>query len=189
MYGLVNIAIRDLILGQHGEETWDRIRERAGVRSTTFVAMETYPDEVTYGLVAAASEELGAPQEALLEAFGEYWMTFTAEEGYGDTLEFAGSTLDEFLAHLDDMHARVALTFPDLCPPSFEAEYAPDGRLAVRYRSDRPGLAPMVVGLLHGLARRFDKHIDIERVPSQVEVGADETFLLRISDASGAQAA
>ena len=99
MYGLVNTAVRDLVVDQHGPEVWERVRTRAGVASDTFVAMEQYPDAVTYDLVAAASEELGAPAEALLEAFGERWITYTAEKGYGEALEFAGQDLEGFLEH------------------------------------------------------------------------------------------
>ena len=49
-------------------------------------------------------------------------MEFTAREGYGDALEFAGSSFVEFLANLDDMHAHIALSFPHLDPPSFELD-------------------------------------------------------------------
>ena len=172
MYGLVNIAIRDLILTRHGEDTWNRIVARSGASHGTFVGMERYPDSLTYDLVGAASEILETPVPALLEAFGEFWMTFTAEKGYGDALEFAGDTFREFLTNLDDMHARVSLSFPELEPPSFDVEDLGDGRLELHYHSDRPGLAPMVVGLLRGLARRFEERIEIEHL-APIETAAD----------------
>ena len=183
MYGLVNTAIRDLIVGAHSEEVWERIRARAGVSSSTFLAMERYPDAVTYDLVAAASEELGTPPDKLLGAFGEYWTKFTAEQGYGETLDFAGDDFETFLANLDDMHARVAVSFPELDPPSFDLEHAEDGRLLLHYHSDREGLAPMVEGLLHGLAERFGNRIDIEHQPAGHDGVDNDRFLIEVHSA------
>ena len=189
MYGLVNIAIRDLISTEHGAETWRRIRERAGVETDTFIAMETYPDSVSYALVSAASEILEVRQEALLEAFGEYWMSFTAKQGYGETLDFAGSDIEEFLEHLDDMHARIALSFPELDPPSFRTERAADGRLELHYHTERPGLAPMVVGLLRGLGKRFNQAIEIEYRANSGAPGDHDIFLLSIEEKTNLDAA
>jgi hypothetical protein len=164
VYGLVNTAVRDLIISAHGQETWERVRSKAGVTSSSFVSMDRYDDSVTYDLVGAASEVLDTPADELLTAFGQYWTRFTAEKGYGEMLDFAGADFATFLSNLDDMHARVAMSFPELDPPSFELEQAQDGRLLLHYYSDRPALAPMVEGLLQGLAERFDETIDIEHV-------------------------
>ncbi|MEM8925733.1 MAG: heme NO-binding domain-containing protein [Actinomycetota bacterium] len=183
MYGLVNIAIRDLLVSAHGEETWDRIRERAGVTTTNFIAMERYADSVTYDLVGAASEELGTPADKLLGAFGEYWTRYTADKGYGDTLDFAGADLETFLTNLDAMHARVALSFPDLNPPGFDLDRTDDGRLLLHYHSDREGLAPMVEGLLHGLGQRFDKRLEIEHLPAGTDGEDHDRFLIDVHPA------
>ena len=72
MYGLVNCAIQDLVTSKFGEDTWERIRSRAGVTSPRFVAMSAYPDEITYALVGAASEELHLTPAQILETFGEW---------------------------------------------------------------------------------------------------------------------
>ena len=188
MYGLVNTAVRDLIVGEHGVEVWERVCERAGLTMTQFVAMENYPDSVTYGLVGAASEILGAPPEALLEAFGQYWMKYTAEQGYGGALEFAGSNLQEFLGNLDEMHARISLTFPELVPPSFELEVHDDGEWELHYHSERAGLAPMVVGLLRGLAERFGESVRIEHVAPEGDGGHDR-FRIHVAQARRSGAA
>ena len=58
MYGLVNIAIRDMVIEGYGVKTWDAIRRKAGVEVDNFVSMQNYPDEVTYKLVGAGSAVL-----------------------------------------------------------------------------------------------------------------------------------
>ena len=161
MYGLINKAIQDLVVSRFGEAKWNEIRRKAEVTDADFVSMEKYPDETTYRLVGAASEVLSTPAEQVLELFGEYWTVYSAEAGFGHMLEFAGNNLVDFLRNLDNMHTRVALTFPDLKPPSFKVSDIADGSLRLHYYSDRPGLAPLVVGMIKGLGKRFSTKVDI----------------------------
>ena len=162
MYGLINKAIHGLVVEQFGDEAWNRIRERAGIAEEEFVSMESYDDKVTYDLVGAASEELGVDAGTILEGFGGYWVKYTGVEGYGHLLDSAGSNLTEFLSNLDQMHARVKLAFPNLKPPRFEVTEASESGLVLHYYSHRPGLGPLVVGLIKGLAERFGDEVEVE---------------------------
>lgn len=178
MYGLVNKAIEDLIVSRFGAETWQRVCRRAGVDVSGFISMDPYPDELTYGLVAAAAEELDTPADRLLEAFGDYWTRYTAREGYGELLDLSGGTFEDFLENLDDMHARIALSMPGLRPPSFQVDRDDEGRILLTYISERAGLAPMIRGLLRGLADRFQVDVDIETLP--VVEGEPVVFAVRV---------
>lgn len=71
MYGLGNRAIQNLVCERFGEDAWEEIKTKAGVDIEVFLSMEGHPDDVSYGLVPAASEVLGLAPEAVLEAFGE----------------------------------------------------------------------------------------------------------------------
>lgn len=155
MYGLVNRSMQDLVTSRYGTEAWERIRRAAAVELESFVSMQAYPDEITYALVSAASQELGASVPDLLYAFGEHWITDTGKRGYGDLMQLAGKSFVEFLQELDNMHSRVARTFPALQPPSFECTDIDEHSVRLHYYSSRPGLAPMVLGLLRGLATAF----------------------------------
>ena len=161
MYGLINKAVEGLVRSKFGDAAWDRIRTRAGMPDEPFVSMEQYPDQTTYDLVGAATVELGAPAEAILEEFGRYWTVYTAEAGYGELMRSAGSTLPEFLRNLDQLHTRVKLAFPQLKPPSFAVRNETASSLELEYYSDRPGLAPLVVGLIKGLAERFAVSVEV----------------------------
>ncbi len=155
MYGLVNKAVHDLVVTKFGAEAWDTIRRRAGVESVSFVGLQPYPDAVTYRLVEAASETLGLPPAKVLEAFGEYWMTYTAREGYGELLDLTGGDFVSFLQNLHALHARIRRGFPGLQPPELRCTEVTSSSLRLHYHSHRPGLAPFVVGLLRGLGKRF----------------------------------
>ena len=133
MYGLINKAVEGLVRSKFGDETWRRIRSRAGLPDEPFLSMEQYDDKTTYELVAAASVELGAPAEAILEEFGLYWVRSTADAGYGELMRSAGRTLPEFLRNLDQLHTRVKLSFPQLRPPSFAVSDETPTSLTLHY--------------------------------------------------------
>lgn len=184
MYGLVNKAVEDLVCTRFGEDVWDKIQARAGIDVVGFVSMDPYPDDLTYRLVGAASEVLGIPPAAVLEAFGEFWILYTAREGYGELLSMYGSSLGEFLGHLDALHARVGLNFSELRPPTFRCEQAPDGAILLSYFSHREGLAPMMIGLLRGLARNFNTTVEIQHVTTRAEAGHDVFRIREIAPAA-----
>lgn len=178
MYGLVNRAVESLVRREHGDDVWRQVRALAGVETESFTRMHTYDDSVTYALVEAASATLDVPAEDLLRAFGHHWVRYVATEGYGPLMELGGATLEAFLANLDALHARVSMTYPELRPPSFRLETRPDGVLLLHYHSSRAGLAPMVVGLVEGLAERFGTTAEVRRLDPD---GADhERFEIRV---------
>jgi uncharacterized protein (TIGR02265 family) len=178
VYGLVNKAVEELARQVAGEEGWQRIRARAEVREVDFVGLTAYPDELTYRLVAAASEELGMPAEDVLAAFGEHWVTYTAEQGWGPILTTAGDTLPAFLLGLDAMHARVRLTMPSLAPPSFRCTDVTDTSLRLHYHSHRDGLAAMVTGLVRGLGVRFGTPVQVVHAVRRSDGAHHDEFLV-----------
>ncbi|MDX2034215.1 MAG: heme NO-binding domain-containing protein [Blastocatellia bacterium] len=179
MYGLVNKAIEGLIRQQAGEEIWERIKAKAGVEEEFFVGMNPYPDEVTYKLVGAASEVLGLSADEILREFGEYWILYTAQEGYGHLLTMSGRDFKEFLYNLDKLHAHVGANFPSLQPPSFRCTETSDNELVLHYYSGRPGLAPMVIGLLNGLGRMLNTEVAVTHTASRARGADHDEFLVR----------
>lgn len=167
MYGMVNKAVKDLVTETFGAEQWVQLADAVGI-DHQFISMQSYDDQVTYDLVATASNMMEVPQEELLRQFGSYWIRFTASEGYGHLIGMFGDTLAEFLEHLgDDLHARVAVTMPELQPPEFRTEQLDPRTFRVFYSSHRAGLGPMVGGLLEGLAERFQETATVKHVSSE----------------------
>ncbi|MEM7219556.1 MAG: heme NO-binding domain-containing protein [Pseudomonadota bacterium] len=176
----MNKAIRDLVIAERGEQQWDTIASAAG-SDPDFIGMQTYDDAVTYALVGKASEILEVPAAELLRLFGRYWIRYTADEGYGSLLQLFGATMEEFLDNLgNDLHARVALTMPELRPPEFRTERLAADRWQVHYLSERPGLAPMVLGLLEGLAQRFDREVEVQHLETVADSKHHELYEVRI---------
>lgn len=185
MYGLMNKGVEDLALAVGGGETWQRIKEEAGVDVVAFVSMDPYPDEVTHALIGAASKVLRRPAADILRALGRHWILYTAREGYGPLLDSAGATLGELLSNLDMVHARAGLAVPHLRPPSFVVEEPGGGTYVVRYVSERTGFAPMVVGLLEGAGERFGYEVRVTHRVTRDEAGHDE-FVVEVAGALAA---
>lgn len=183
MYGMVNKAIEDLVVTRFSLEDWNAVKTRAGVEDDIFLSNESYPDSMTYDLVAAASEVLGMPVRDVLVAFGEHWVLVTGKQGYGSMMEASGRTLPEFLINLPTFHTRVAMIFPDLQPPRFACSDVTDDSLVLHYHSHRPGLTDFVVGLLQGLGKMFSTPVGVEVVSRKSE-GADHDEF-RVNWASG----
>jgi len=172
MYGMVNKVVEEMVCMHHGEPVWERIKDRAGVDVDVFMSNEGYPDELTYKLVAAASEVLKVPVEQILIGFGEHWVLHTAQEGYGGLMQAAGNSLPEFLGNLPNFHSRVSMVFPKLQPPRFQCTEVTENSLRLHYFTHRPGLAPFVIGLMQGLGKMFHTPV-VVRLAEAKETGAD----------------
>jgi hypothetical protein len=179
MYGMVNRAVQGMVESGHGMETWERIKARAGVDIDVFVSSEGYPDELTYQLVGAASEELDVPASQVLEQFGIYWIINTAQKGYGDMMASGGGTLREFLLNLPVFHARLSMIFPHLAPPEFACSQIEERSVRMHYLSSRAGLAPFVRGLFLGLGQLFETPVMVEQVADKATGADHDEFIVR----------
>ncbi len=180
MYGLVNKAIEQMVRSNHGPAMWNRIKAAAEIDVEGFISNRPYPDELTYRLVAAASEALDTPAEEILKAFGEHWVLHTALESYGPMMRATGKTLREFLLALPHLHTRVQLIYPDLQPPEFSCHKVSDSGLDLHYWTTRPpGLEPFVEGLVLGLGKMFSTPVRVELIQHR-ESGKDHS-VFRVS--------
>ena len=176
MYGLIHKAIRGCLQNAYGAESWARVAARSGVDSSDFLSFESYPDEVTVGLLVTASEELERPLPELLRDFGRYWVLNTARVEYGPIFEFGGADFIEFLDNLDAMHEQVALSFSNLQQPSFAVEKKNDGRIILHYESIRDGLSDFVIGLIEGLSEHFSQPVKVQLIEARADGAHHDVF-------------
>lgn len=181
MYGMVNRAIEDLVVSTSGAETWLKVKEATGIELGMFIDSAQYSDAVTLKLVESASQVLELPTEDILHAFGRHWILYTGREGWASVFDLAGDNMVDFINGLDGMHARVQVALPDAQMPEFSV-IAYDEHLELTYRSSRAGFAPMVLGLLDGLAEQFDEQWHVEHVHQKSEHGCDIFHLRQIRE-------
>lgn len=178
MYGIVNRAVEDLICERYGEEKWSAIKKRSNIDIDFFVSNEPYPDDITYKLVGAITEELQIPVNTILVSIGEWWVLRTGKEKYGSLMEAGGDTLREFLMNLPLFHNRIMLIYPKLTPPEFRVSDLTENSIHVHYFSKRPGLQEFVRGLLQGLGKMYNTPVNIELISSRDDGNTHEIFKL-----------
>jgi hypothetical protein len=164
MYGMINKAIRTLVIREASEDVWDKVLETSGIDENVYEDLDAYDDSVTFALVGAVSETLNLPPGDVLEMFGVYWSTDVAPKAYGDYFNAFGDDFQTFVAGLDEMHVRITKMLPSLVPPSFKIKELSDNHFEIHYVSQRDGLAPLAVGMLKGVAKHFGGEADITQI-------------------------
>lgn len=170
MYGLVNQSVKHMIVDHYGEEKWEQILQKID-HDGVFVAMDQYPDEMTGEILGAASEVLEKEVGDLLKEVGNFWIDFSSNP-YKEMFNMSGNAFMEFVKNLNDLHTRVGQLMPDLQPPSFFVTDEKENSFTLHYHSVRPGIWPMVLGLMEGLGERFNTTVKIERTAGR-EDGLD----------------
>ncbi len=178
MYGLVNMAVEELVRTRYGDAIWEEVAEIVCPDLSGFAMMEPYPDELTTRLVEESAARARMEPSVLLRQVGQIWVEHSAKNGFGELIELAGSQLGEFLGNLDRLHAQIGSLYPSLRPPSFRVERLGDGFHELHYYSERDGLAWLVVGLVEGLGERFRVEVEVEHLPKRGERDHD-VFLIR----------
>lgn len=180
MYGVINKSLKEMVMRQFGESTWQQVMTVANVSEDSFLTMRSYDDQITYALAGAAAEVLGLSLDDALRAFGVHWVQSTLQEQYEVLMQATGSDMGGFLRNLNALHDRISSTFLDYRPPQFLVDDLDDGALKITYVSEREGLTPFVEGILLGLAQRFNAPMTIENIEYiPVNEGEQSEFTLR----------
>ncbi|XP_036366551.1 guanylate cyclase soluble subunit beta-1 isoform X2 [Octopus sinensis] len=172
MYGFVNHALELLVIRNFGEEAWEDIKKAADLSMDGhFLVRYVYDDSISYDLVGAASKVLKLPASDILELFGEMFFAFCQESGYDKILQVLGGTTKDFLQNLDALHDHLASIYPGMRAPSFRcSERAEDGATILHYYSDRPGLEPIVIGIVKAVAKQvYNSQVNVEVIKTKGE--------------------
>lgn len=189
MYGMINQAIEELVRTQHGPAAWQQICADAGITDADFISLQSYPDDITYRLVGAASRVLNVPAADILEAFGESWTAYARNTAFSRLMQFAGRTFPDFVAGLDQMHAKLKFSLPDLEPPAFRVTDLAADSFRLHYYSKRDGLAPLVVGMMRGVGKIFDMAVDIRLDRARGDGHDHDEFVVAFAPTAAAKAA
>ena len=178
MYGLVNSSIRSLVCNRYGDDKWQLVLRKAGLPDEPYFNMLQYSDTITSKLFEYSAQVIGVTNASFMEEVGYYWTNFTMNAGYGCIMALAGKTFDEFVKNLDELHARVALIYPELSPPSFSYDPIDDCSFRLSYFSKRNGLQPFVVGLLKGLGAKFSRTVDVTLLQKRTSPKTSDIFFV-----------
>jgi len=180
MYGIIHNSLKQLVKEKGGESAWLEIT-RAAKTQENFIDDRQYQDSETLGLIEAACKYLEMDLEECLEVFGEHWITRTADEVHGFLMNMTGATFLEFMKNVNGLHDRLSTAYPGYMAPVFKT-LIENQDITVVYKSHRKGLAPLVRGMLKGLAARFGEKIIIKKEEDRSTDSYQETvFFLELS--------
>jgi hypothetical protein len=95
-------------------------------------------------------------------------------------MKMMGNDPITFLKNLDHMHARVSTIYPDLEPPKFVITELGGNRYEMEYHSHRPGLAPVVVGLIRGVGKMFSTELKLTLLEAKTQPVGYDRFELTV---------
>ncbi len=175
MYGLINMAIKQLVLDNFGESGWQKVLDEAKVKQTNFEMLTIYNDDITYKLVGGACAVTGKSAEEILKLFGAYWVKYAAGAGYEPLFKLFGPTFKECMINLNRMHEHMGAMMPGLIPPEFNLEEdIAESEIILQYKSQRKGLAPMVSGLIQALSERYEvKNLQVNQLERKESIEAE----------------
>jgi len=133
--GLAFNTLEQLVTRDHGEDAWDDILDRARLDGA-YTSLGSYPDEHLMRLVAAASEALDTPPDAVVRWFGREAFPIFAEIE-GNLRERHTCTRSLVLTLNDVIHPQVRKLYPGADVPEFDFDSSSEDVLLMGYRSRR----------------------------------------------------
>ncbi|CEF68837.1 Adenylyl cyclase class-3/4/guanylyl cyclase domain and Heme-NO binding domain and Haem NO binding associated domain and NO signalling/Golgi transport ligand-binding domain-containing protein [Strongyloides ratti] len=158
IFGFIHESIRQLMFRRYGEEFWASVLARAGFESgKENIVNHYYPDSDTYSLVDSVAALSKMSREQVWEMYGAFLIEYTMEIGWDELLRTLSPDLKGFLDNLDSLHYFIdhVVYKANLRGPSFRCEQNDDGTITLHYFTGRPGLYPIVKGVLREVARRI----------------------------------
>ncbi|ETN77381.1 heme NO binding associated [Necator americanus] len=144
------------MLRKYGEEFWIKVLQRAGFESgKENIVNHYYSDSDTYVLVDAVS----VIAISTMKIFHNLMIFVVVVVHCGTFLKDDLQSEQGFLDNLDSLHYFIdhVVYKANLRGPSFRCEDNPDGTITLHYYTGRPGLYPIVKGVLREAAKRVFK--------------------------------
>lgn len=178
MQGLIFKELKDYLSKKLGSEFWDDLRKQAGVQTTLYAPVQSYPDTELLALLAKGAERLGVPIQGMLEEFGRY----TAQGFFRTRSHFINPQWDylELLMHGPEILAQIEKHHTSDSPAASlqVARDAPD-QVTMRYSSPRK-LCSFAKGMMKGLAKHYHVEIMIEEPRCQLKGQAECVYVVRV---------
>lgn len=159
MKGIIFNLLEEVVISNHGEDTWDQLLATAELDGA-YTSLGSYPDEQMQELVGAASQKLGLTAFEVLRWFGQQAIPLLFER-YPAFFSTQSSTRPFVLSVNRIIHPEVRKIYPDANVPTFEFRHAPDGGLMMGYLSPRR-LCALAQGFIEGAATHYGETVILE---------------------------
>jgi hypothetical protein len=163
MQGTIVKCLAEMITEEFGQDKWDNVLERTGVRKDhIFLTTEDVDDQVVLKMIDSVCQVLKISQVQAADAFGDYWVNVYAPRIYHAYFDAAQSARD-FLLRMDNVHQVMTQILPDARPPRFDYEWKDENTLIIKYHSHR-GLIDFMVGLARGVGKYYEDNLVVTKL-------------------------
>lgn len=159
MHGIVFKSMKDFVVQNHGQETWDDICERAGLGHQIYLTIDTYEDGELLRIAGATATQTGVSIPDFLEAFGRH-AAGQFLETYRNAIREEWSALDLVENAETQVHATLRTYNPAIDPPKLVCRRDSDSQVTIRYRSDRR-LCFVAKGIVQGIGDHYGERLDV----------------------------
>lgn len=182
MHGLINRSLQSFLRDTYGCDLWAAVAEKAGVGPEGFEAMLSYDDALTDMVLAAATDILAKPRDALLEDLGMFLVSL---EPLRRLLRFGGVNYVDFLHSLDELPDRARLAVTDIGLPELELSANGFTAFALHVGAGHSGFAPVFAGILRAMADDYGAFALVDLADQASEPGVIRIELLETQFATG----
>ncbi len=149
MHGFIIRGIELFLRARHGDAIWAAVSSDAGIDRRGTMMMRRYPAEVSHALLGAASARLRISREELLEDIGGW---IPRLDSVRHIMRFSGSSFEDFVLSLDDLHDRGRVVLPGLNLPRIATQPTARGQYILNIAADEADWYPVLAGFLRGMA-------------------------------------
>jgi hypothetical protein len=160
MKGVVFNLLEQLVVAEHGDETWESLLDETGLDGA-YTSLGSYPDEDRFRLVGAASSALAVPPDDVVRWFGRNAMPLFAER-YPELFAPHDGARPFVLTLNDIIHPEVRKLYPGAIVPEFGFETPAADGVTMTYYSPRK-MCAFAEGLLQGAADHYAETVSIEQ--------------------------
>ena len=167
MHGLIIRAVELFLRARHGDAVWASICAATGLDRRGTQIMRSYKAEMLQRMIFSASTTLRIEREELLEDIGG-WIPRLENVRY--IMRFSGSSFEDFVLSLDDLHDRARIVLPGLELPKIATQMIAPQRYSLEILSEAQDWYPVLAGLLRGMADDYGVLAIVERNDTSLDV-------------------
>lgn len=174
MHGFIIRGIELFLRARHGDAVWAAVCATTGLDRRGTQIMRSYRTEMLQRLVLSASNVLQMERDELLEDVGG-WIPRLDSVRY--LMRFSGSSFEDFVLSLDDLHDRARVVLPGLELPKIASQMVGPQRYLLEIVSETRDWYPVLAGLLRGMADDYGVLAIVERNEADLDIQiADNCF-------------
>ncbi|WBU65525.1 heme NO-binding domain-containing protein [Paracoccus aerodenitrificans] len=174
MHGFVIRGIELFLRARHGDAVWADLCRDCGLDRRGTQILHEYGQDVAPAMIRSACKSLQLGREELLEDIGGW---IPRLDSVRHIMRFSGSSFQDFVLSLDDLHDRGSAVLPGLILPRIVTLRSGPGSYRLSVSADQDGWLPVLCGFLRGMADDYGVLAIVETADSGLTVTIiDDSF-------------